>query len=74
MSRVIVDDQTSARLSKARSSLDLCDSNGHILGRFTPIPEHLREPQVSEDELKRREASGGGRQLSEILADLEKRQ
>ena len=31
------------------------------------------EPQVSEEELDRRQREGGGRTLDEIMADLEKR-
>lgn len=41
--------------------------------RVWPQPARPRtEPQVSEAELRRRQAEGGGRPTAEILADLEK--
>ena len=70
MSKLIVDSTTSANLRSATPILDLCDPNGRSLGKF--IPASSLEPKVSEAELDRREKAGGGRRLSEILADLEK--
>jgi hypothetical protein len=74
MPRLTLDSATSAQLAKVECPLDLYDPNGKVLGRFVPIPADKREPQVSEEELRRRELSGGGRSLTAILADLEARQ
>ncbi len=73
MTHLILDTTTSAELGKVTGPLDLCDANGKVLGRFIPIPLDKREPQVSEEELQRREAQAGGRPLNAILADLERR-
>ena len=67
MSRLTLDPATSAQLAKVESPLDLYDPNGKVLGRFVPIPADKREPQVSEEELQRRESNGGGRSLTAIL-------
>jgi hypothetical protein len=70
---VIVDPDIQQHLSNASQSLELCDSNGRVLGKFIPLVELQREPFISEEELQRRISQGGGRPLSAILADLEKR-
>jgi len=55
-------------------AVDLCDAQGHVVGRYTPTGRFAgMEPKVSDDELDRRERQGGGRTLAEIVADLEKR-
>jgi len=77
MNRVILDAALAAKLRSLHQPSDLCDTSGRLLGRFIPLtnpPEtEIREPQVSEEELDRRERVPGGRPLSDILADLEKR-
>lgn len=76
MNRVVVDPITLTRLLDARQTLELCDDSGRIVGRFIPTVDRSEcidlEPQVSEEELDRRERAGGGRPLADILADLEK--
>lgn len=75
MTRVIVDSATQSQLSNARQTLELCSAAGQVLGFFIPRidPSNAAdsEPQISEDELRRRERQGGGRPLAAILADLE---
>ena len=77
MTKVIVDQAVCALLAPLKESVDLCDARGQVLGQFTPAASRLvadpMQPQVSEEELDRREREAGGRPLSEILADLEKR-
>jgi hypothetical protein len=45
-----------------------------VLGHFVPLVEQaispMLEPQIGEDEIRRRELQGGGRSLAEIMADL----
>ena len=74
MSKVIIDPTTQAKLCDLRESLEFCDESGRILGYFTPAgDESLYTGMASEEELDRRERAGGGRTLSEILADLKER-
>ena len=77
MTKLIVDSATVAKLAEARNPLELCDDSGHILGHFIPVVDGSGisplDPQISEEELDRREREGGGRALAEILADLERR-
>jgi hypothetical protein len=77
MTRVIVDAVTLERLRNAREPVELSDSTGQLLGHFLPVfkrPLSARmEPAISEEELDRRQAAGGGRRLADILSDLEKR-
>jgi hypothetical protein len=76
MTKIIVDSATEAQLSDARLTMELCDAHGRVLGHFVPIldsKDMSKDPQISEEELDRRQRTGGGRPLSGILADLEKR-
>ncbi len=77
MTRLIVDPSTGAKLAQAKQLLELCDAAGRILGQFIPALDttlcQKLEPQITEDEMRRREAKGGGRPLGAIMADLEKR-
>jgi hypothetical protein len=73
MVRIVVDPATQARLEGLQVVAELCDASGRVLGRVVPVQQEvILEPQISEEELRRREAEGGGRPLAEILADLEK--
>jgi hypothetical protein len=53
----------------------ICAPDGRVLVYATPVkPVQFKlEPQISEEELQRREAKGGGRKLADILRDLESR-
>lgn len=77
MNRVVVDPATLAKLRDVWETLDLCDDNGQVVGRFIPMVDRTKcadlEPQISEEELDRRERVGGGRPLVDILKDLERR-
>ena len=75
--RITISSELLAQLRAAPHTVDLCDEHGNVVGQFTPQldPEEWEslEPQLSEEEIQRRLQEGGGRTLSEILADLEKR-
>lgn len=75
MSFVIVPEQLTAKLESADSPLQMCTKDGRVIGYFTPTkPAKLNlDPGVSEEELLKRFAAGGGRPLADILRDLEKR-
>ena len=74
MTRFVLDSTTGAKLQGARQPLELCDQTGRVLGHFIPLVEQaispMLEPQIGEDEIRRRELQGGGRSLAEIMADL----
>ena len=76
MNRLVVDPATLAGLRDVRQALELCDDSGRVVGHFIPTVDHSQyselEPQISEDELDRRERIRGGRSLAEILNALEK--
>lgn len=74
MKRIVLDASAIAKLPEY-DIVEICDESGRVIGRFRPAvyDDPAAQPQVSEDELRRREAEGGGRPLEDILADLEKR-
>jgi hypothetical protein len=73
MVRIVVDSAMQSRLEGMQVVAEICDASGRVLGRFIPVQQKLiLEPQISDEELRRREAEGGGRPLADILADLEK--
>jgi hypothetical protein len=74
MSRITLDRDTLAKLMAENGPVEICDPSGLVVGRFsTEGGGRRREPQISEEELARREAAGSGRTLAEIMADLRKR-
>jgi hypothetical protein len=81
MTRVIVDSTTREKLKGLSQFLELCDEQGNVLGRFEPdekspaFREWLRnlDPEISEEEMQRREASGSGITTEELLARLRAR-
>jgi hypothetical protein len=74
MSIIIVHDPLKKTLASADSPLEVCSSDGHLLGYFTPAKERRLklDPGISNEEIERRFAAGGGRPLADILRDLEK--
>jgi hypothetical protein len=77
MTKIVVDAVLRSKLQNLTQALELCDESGRVLGRFSPTLDLSQyedlDPQISEEELRRREREGGGRTLAEIMADLEKR-
>ena len=77
MTRVIVDEILRNKLHNLAQPLELCDESGRILGRVFPAVDpsqyEPQEPQVSEEELDRREQANERRYTTaEVLAHLEK--
>jgi hypothetical protein len=72
MTKIVIDAALRGKLSGLKEAAQLIDESGHVLGDFLPArnPKN-REPQIDEEEVKRRLKAGGGRGLAEILADLE---
>lgn len=78
MTRVVVDESILSRLHNLTRPVELCDATGHVLARIYPSmdlsPYEPLTPQVSEEELDRREQANQKRYTTaEVLARLEKR-
>jgi hypothetical protein len=75
MNKVIVDAELRSRLHDLSRPFDLCDESGRILGRFIPTGEMSQwepmTPEVSEEELDRREREGQYMSTNEMLRHLE---
>jgi hypothetical protein len=73
MSVMIVSEAMKAQLTAAESSIKVCSSDGNVLSYFTPAKaKRLNlDPGITDDEMLARVAAGGGRSLTEILAELE---
>ena len=75
MSLVFVDGELERTLHDADKPIQMCTSQGKVLGFFTPaksVPLDV-DPGISGDEVRRRMADRTGRPLADILRDLEKR-
>ena len=76
MTRVIVDETLRSKLHDFAQPLELCDKSGRVLGRLIPALDLSEyeplEPQVSEEELDRREQETESYTTAEVLAYLEK--
>ena len=72
MTTVTVDATTASQLRELDEYVHLCDADGNVLGQFVrlPYPKHLVDPFLSDEDLDRAEAEGGGRPLADILRDL----
>jgi hypothetical protein len=75
MSIIIVHDPLKKALAAADAPLEVCSADGRLLGYFTPAKERKLnlDPGISDAEIERRLAAGGGRPLADSLRDLEKR-
>jgi hypothetical protein len=77
MTRVVLDADSAAWLHDVSHTVELCDPAGRVLGRFVPASDLSQWepmiPDVTEDELERREQSNENRFFTaEVLAHLEK--
>jgi hypothetical protein len=77
MSSITVDATLREKLRGVQRSVELRDESGMVLGFFTPIIDPAEwesvEPEISEEELLRREQSNEPRYtMAEVIAYLEK--
>jgi hypothetical protein len=77
MTRVLLDAALRSKLHNLSHPLELCDDSGKVVGRVFPTADLSQyeplEPQVSEEELDRREQADERRYTTaEVLAHLEK--
>ena len=77
MNQIVVDADTLAKLRGLSAPLDICNEAGHVLGHFEPYPQGIKpsdlEPEISEEEFRRRTDNFQGRPLSELIAEWERR-
>ena len=77
MGRIMIDERLRTKLAQFKSTVEVCDHEGKLLGHFVPQDEFQLEVRESDDcpysldELSRMRGVQGGRPLAEILADLE---
>jgi hypothetical protein len=77
MKKITIDSEMAAKLCQLGEVVVLCDPSGNSLGKFIPgfDPSEWEpcEPEISEEELQRRENSSEKRYTTaEVLAYLEK--
>jgi hypothetical protein len=77
MTQIMLDATTAHQLQQLQQPADLCDPSGNVVGRFVPPLIDLSKwepltPDVSEEELDRREQSTEWYTTEEVLAHLEK--
>ncbi len=74
MTRIVLDAGVSSRLHELTLPAELCDPSGRVLGRFVPTVDMSEwepvSPEISEDELDRREQSTEWYSTEEVLAHL----
>jgi hypothetical protein len=77
MVKITVDSELLAKLGDLKSPATLQDASGRVLAYLTLAEDRSIYDEldmgISEEELNRRRQSGGGRSLSEILAECERR-
>jgi hypothetical protein len=77
VSELIFDSVTLEKLRHVNERMEIRDQKGELIGYFSPrIDRSLYDSvdiPVDDDELRRRAQKGGGRTLTEILAELERR-
>lgn len=73
MTKVVIDAAVQNQLGNLAQPLEIYDASGRMLGMFTPVPATgFPEPQLSEEELQRRDQDGQEFSTAEVLAYLEK--
>ena len=74
MSSLVLEQSSIDQLKAVETGVEVRDSQGKLIGFFVPAittdEVDQYECHVSEKELQRRARDGGGRPLTEILADL----
>ena len=74
MTRIVLDASVSSQLDVLTLPAELCDPSGRVLGRFVPTVDMSEwepvSPEISEEELDRREQSTEWYSTEEVLAHL----
>lgn len=76
MTRITLDADLSGKLAQLDQIVELCDPSGRVVGQFIPHVDMAEweyvTPDVSEEELDRRELEEESYSTEEVLAHLEK--
>jgi hypothetical protein len=77
MTQIKLDASVSKQLHTIGQSVELCDPDGRVIGRFVPLIDLSQwepvSPEISEEELDRRSKSNEKRYTTaEVIAYLEK--
>ena len=76
MDKITVDSTVSEKLRELSTSAVLCDTNGRVVGFFSPVGSGVRfedlqlEPPTSIAEIQERRKDRSGKPLEEILSRL----
>ena len=74
MSKITLDAELCGKLRGLAEPVELCDDSGRVLGRFVPVIDMSEwewvGPEVSEEELDRRERSDRWYTTEEVLEHL----
>lgn len=74
MGKIVIDAVLREKLQTVTQPVELCDESGQVLGRYIPALDLSQyepwEPQISEEELQRREKSEKWYTTAEVLAHL----
>jgi hypothetical protein len=74
MTQIFLDASACNKLIKVLLPVEVCDPSGRVLGRFVPLIDPSEwepvSPEVSEEELVRREQSTEWYSTEEVLAHL----
>jgi hypothetical protein len=77
MVNIVVDDELRAKLGDLKSPVTLQDASGRVLAYLTPAKDRSiydeLDPGISDEEIERRLAAGGGMSFSEMMAECERR-
>lgn len=75
MTQITLDASVSNQLHNLNQPVELCDPSGRVLGRFDPVIDMSEweavSPDISEEELDRREQSEDWYTTEQVLAHLE---
>jgi len=71
MTKLTLPGEIGLQLGSAQECVALCDDSGKTIGYFTPaVPDALLDPQISEEELDRREREDRTFTSDEVCARL----
>ena len=71
MTQIYLDETLRAKLANPHEPFELCDESGQLLGHYTPLIVR-KGPQVSDEELERRDREDETFSTEEVLAYLER--
>jgi hypothetical protein len=75
MNQIVIDNETKSRLGDFTEPVEICDATGRVLARLLPVVDladvEACRPDISEEELQRREREDKWYTTQEVLDHLE---